>query len=147
VADRARVAKPLPPGWRRPKHGHGALKNFQPGNAGRPPNVSTKYSETLQIARRASPEAVQTLIQRMSDNDGRIAVVAANSILERAWGKPKEMRPEQDQKATIDLSTLSAGELKILLALVQSGRLRAAPEPASSAGEIDGVAATVDEHR
>jgi hypothetical protein len=101
----------------------------------------------MRLARQHSAEAMMTLVERMKDVDGRIAVVAANSILERAWGKAREMKPEEQEKAQIDLSTLSAAELKILLDLVQSGRLRSAPEPASATGEIEGVVATVDEHR
>jgi hypothetical protein len=133
VPDRERVEKPLPPGWRRPKHGRGALRNFQPGNAGRPPNVSTRFSETLEIARRASPEAMRTLIQRMSDPDGRIAVMSASLVLERAWGKPREQRPEEhEEKARIDLSQLKAEELALLVRLVESGRLQSVSEQPTS---------------
>ena len=87
-----------------------------------------------QLARQHSLDAVRTLIERLSDPDGRIAVVAANAILERAWGKTKEMRPEEGQQAQIDLSSLSGAELALLMRLVDSGRLRSA-EPTDQVGE------------
>jgi hypothetical protein len=126
ASDRARVSSsgPIPSGYRKPSHGKGLLRNFQPGNAGRPPNTSTKYSETLALARANSPAAMQTLIERLHDPDGRIAVVAANSILERAWGKVREHRPEEHTpEAHVDLTQLSAAELAILVKLADSGRL------------------------
>jgi hypothetical protein len=63
----------------------------------------------------------------MKDPDGRVAVVAANSLLERAWGKTKEMKPEEPERVQIDLSTLTDEELALLTKLVLSGRLRNAP--------------------
>jgi hypothetical protein len=125
-ADRARV----PEGWIKPKHGHGLLKPWAPGNSGRPGGVITRYSETLQIARANSAEAMQTLVERLKDPDGRIAVVAANSILERAWGKVREQKPEEQKQHRIDLSKLTGPELALLLQLAQSGRLQNAEEDA-----------------
>ena len=55
--------------------------------------------------------------------------MAANSILERAYGKVREQKPEEQQHAAIDLSALSNAELGLLMKLVESGRLRSAPEP------------------
>jgi hypothetical protein len=138
VPDRA---PEVPPGFRRPSHGKGLLRNFPRGNAGRPPNTSTRYSETVALARAASPAAMKCLIERMSDSDGRIAVVAANSVLERAFGKTKEMKPEERVQASIDLSTLSDTELRVLVDLVLSGRLRDMPrdEPDDAPPTIDGT--------
>jgi hypothetical protein len=78
----------------------------------------------VKLAREASPEAIRVLIERLHDPDGRIAVVAANSILERAFGKVREARPEDEPKAAFDLSSLSDAELALLIKLVESGRLR-----------------------
>ncbi|HEX3401070.1 MAG TPA: hypothetical protein VHT74_12165 [Acetobacteraceae bacterium] len=90
---------------------------------------------------------MRTLIDRLRDSDGRIAVVAANSILERAYGKVKEMRPEDGRKADIDLSALSNAELALLMELVASGRLRALPDPGPDAGHIEGEVQPSDETR
>src|SRR5690349_8558037 len=90
--------------WVTPSHGHGKLKPFKPGNQFARGARPSHYLETQQLAREASPEALRVLIQRLHDPDGRVSVVAANSILERAFGKVKEMRPEEHQsQAKLDL--------------------------------------------
>lgn len=133
----------IPPGYRRPKHGTGLLRDWQKGE--RPPGAGTptRYTETLKLARQHSAEALLTLVQRMKDPDGRIAVVAANSVLERAWGKAREMKPEEQAVAKIDLSALSGPELQLLMRLVESGRLKAAPEPVEGE-QIEGSATEPD---
>jgi hypothetical protein len=77
----------------------------------------------LHLARKSSPEAMRTLIRALQNPDQRVAVVAANSILERAWGKVKEAKEEPQPEAHVDLSQLTAAELAILAKLVDSGRL------------------------
>lgn len=133
--DRARVppVEPGQDGWVRPKHGHGLLRPWQPGNklGG---SKGTRYFETVRYARENSMAALRALVERLTDPDGRIVVVAANSILERAWGRAREQKPEEHQQATIDLTTLTAAELQILVNLAQSGRLRAVPS--DDAGEV-----------
>jgi hypothetical protein len=107
------------------------LRPWRKGETGRVSNVASRYTETQQFARQHSMEAVKTLVERLQDPDGRIAVVAANSLLERAWGKVREMKPEEREQVSIDLSALSAAELKILMDLAVSGRLRSVPSDAS----------------
>lgn len=130
---RARVASAdSGDGWVKPKHGKGMLRPFQPGNTfGRDARPS-HYNETVALARQASPDAIRVLIERLHDPDGRIAVVAANSILERAFGKVREMKVEEQPQAHIDLSTLTNAELALLVGLVQSGRLQAVGDADSS---------------
>jgi hypothetical protein len=82
----------------------------------------------LRLARHASPRAVATLIKHLDAEDGRVAVVAAERLLERAWGPPRQT-PDERQDARIDLSKLSDAELKVLLALVERGGLQPLPEP------------------
>ena len=84
---RARIAPTQPgDGWIRPSHGKGLLKPWQPGNklGGQRPG---RYQETQQLARDHSLQAIKTLVQRLDDADGRIAVMSASILLERAWGK------------------------------------------------------------
>jgi hypothetical protein len=47
-------------------------------------------------ARQASPYAIQRLIQLMDSEDERVAAVACNAILDRAFGKPKGEGNQQD---------------------------------------------------
>jgi hypothetical protein len=103
------------------------LKPWRKGETGRVSNVASRYTETQQYARQHSMEAVKTLVERLQDPDGRIAVVAANSLLERAWGKVREQKPEEQQQMRIDLTMLTAAELAILAKLAESGRLQSIP--------------------
>lgn len=137
ASNRARDELPTA-GWRKPSHGHGMLKNFQTGNqlGGR---RGTRFTETQKFAREHSMEALQALVERLHDPDGRIVVVAANSILERAWGRAREQKPEEQEQARIDLSKLSSAELGVLMGLVASGRLVAAPDAPLESGEADQV--------
>src|SRR6516164_4517899 len=112
----AREGRPGPKGgWLTPfKKGEGQRTGYRKPSA---------YTETLQLARRASPAAMRTLIERLNDPDGRIAVMSASLILERAWGKVKEAKEEPQSEAHIDLSQLTTAELAILIKLADSGRL------------------------
>jgi hypothetical protein len=113
--------------FRKPSHDRGLLKPFQIGNklGGR---RGTVYTETQRLAREHSVDAVMTLVERLSDRDGRVAIAAAVAILERAWGKVGEARPEDEQPPTqIDVSVLTDAELQLLVRLVESDRWRPAP--------------------
>jgi hypothetical protein len=125
----------------------GTLTPFRPGEGQRVGyQKPLNYVETLHLARRSSPDAMRTLIKCLDNPDPRTAVVAANSILERAWGKPREMKPEENREASIDLSTLTDAELALLVKLVESGRLRPTPETVAVA-EIDGEVHTPDREK
>jgi hypothetical protein len=124
----ARVAPQTPgDGWITPKHGKGLLRPWRKGETGRVSTVASRYTETQQYARQHSLEAMRTLVERLRDPDGRIAVVAANSLLERAWGKVREQKPEEQQQMQLDLSSLDAAELALLVRLVNSDRFKAIP--------------------
>jgi hypothetical protein len=115
-------------GWLPGKNG-GWLRPIAKGDriqAGyRKPHALT---QTLQAARKASPAAIATLVRHLDHPDGRVAVTAANLLLERAWGRPREQPAEERETAqALDLSGLTDAELAVLLRLVQSGRLRPMP--------------------
>src|SRR3977135_3601664 len=50
----------------------------------------------MSLARQAAPGAVRRLVALMDSNDERVAVVACNSILDRALGKPREQPAETE---------------------------------------------------
>jgi hypothetical protein len=129
-------------GWIKGKN-NGWLKPIQKGDRRqsgyrKPDN----YVATLHLARKSSPDAMRTLIRLLDDPDGRIAAVAANSVLERAWGKTKEMRPEEGERQSLDVSALTDLELRVLMQAIQDGRLRSVSADgstdASSPAEING---------
>jgi hypothetical protein len=124
----------------------GFLTPFRPGEGQRVGyQKPAALVQTLALARAAAPDAMQTLIRCLNDPDSRTSVVAANSILERVFGKPREQPPEERHEASIDLSALSGSELGILLRLIESGRLRPTPDALPPAeAEIEGVVQEMD---
>lgn len=66
-----------------------AANRWKPGQSGNPSGHSGAYGDAVRLAQHAAPYAVRRLIELMSSDDERVAVVAANSILDRAFGKPK----------------------------------------------------------
>ena len=121
-----------------PGRNGGTLTPFRKGEGQVPGfNKPTYLKESLRLARAASPQAVLTLIKHLDHEDGRIAVVAAERLLERAWGRPREMRPEEQQEqVAIDLTQLTKAELDILLRLTQSGRLTSVPAGGEDTGSV-----------
>jgi len=138
ITSRRDTTKSAIPRARVPGRNGGTLTPFRKGEGQVPGfNKPAYLKESLHLARRASPEAVRTLIKHLGHEDGRIAVVAAERLLERAWGRPREMRPEEQQeKAAIDLSQLTNAELDVLLRLVQSGRLTGVPVRGEDPGSV-----------
>jgi hypothetical protein len=81
----------------------------------------------MRIARENSAEAMLTLVAHLKDPDGRIAVTAANLLLERAFGKAREFKEDQQRETRLDLTSLTANELAVLVKLADSGRLGGLP--------------------
>jgi hypothetical protein len=54
----------------------------------------------VRLARQAAPHAILRLIELMDSEDERVAAVACNSILDRAFGKPAPVK--QEPKDTIE---------------------------------------------
>ena len=68
------------------------LKLWQPGESGNTRKANASYRGMLRLCRVNSAEAVTTLLECMRDPSAPwpARVVAANSILDRGWGKAKE---------------------------------------------------------
>ena len=73
-----------------PAHGNGVLHPFQPGRSGNPSGKGGLYHEAQRICREASPAAALRMVELMNSTDERVALMAADKVLERAWGKSKE---------------------------------------------------------
>ena len=67
---------------------------FKKGQSGNPNGRSiaaVKATNDLQKrAKRHTKESVETLVKWMRDGDGRVSVSAANSLLDRGYGKPSQ---------------------------------------------------------
>jgi hypothetical protein len=61
-----------------------------------PEGNSGLYGETVKLAHQAAPDAIRRLIELTRSEDERVAAVACNSILDRAFGKPKIGGEEKD---------------------------------------------------
>ena len=70
------------------------------GQSGNPTGFSGAYGEAVRLARQAAPYAVRRLIALMDSEDERVAAVACNSILDRAFGKPGLVKEEKDDLET-----------------------------------------------
>ncbi len=62
---------------------------FEPGNklGGQKPKKSNKVAG---MAREQTEAAINRLIQALGNPDDNVAIKAANSLLDRGWGKPQE---------------------------------------------------------
>jgi len=57
------------------------------GNPGGRPKIPDDIKALLKLQ---APNALQKLLTLMESNDERIALTAANCVLDRAWGKPTQ---------------------------------------------------------
>jgi hypothetical protein len=76
---------------------------FRKGLSGNPGGRPKAPREVEAIAREHSAGAIATLVQISSDGTAppAVLVTAANSLLDRAWGKPTERRQAVDEKGAI----------------------------------------------
>jgi len=63
---------------------------WKPGESGNPGGRTIAHSECQRLAREASPKAIMRLIELVDSDDERVALLASEKVLERAWGKPKD---------------------------------------------------------
>jgi len=87
---------------------------WRPGHSGNSAGHSRLYGEAVRLARELSLRAVQRLGELMESEDERVSVVACNSLLDRAFGKPKAVEePKDDMDA--QLASMSREERLALM--------------------------------
>jgi hypothetical protein len=96
----------------------GKGRPFQRGVSGNPGGRPKVLGDVQELARQQSPEAINTLVAIMQDQKAPHAarVAAANSLLDRGYGKPAQ--PISQTLTKIDPSTMSDAELA---AIVRNG--------------------------
>lgn len=117
-----------------PSHGVGAiLPPWKPGQSGNPSGRPMALREVRALGKEASPDAMRAMIRIVRDvdkegrnlEDGRVVVVAAQTILTWTYGKPPDYDPREDRPAVgIDISRLSAADRATMLRILRSGILQ-----------------------
>lgn len=93
---------------------------WKPGQSGNPGGRPRIESEVRRLAQDNSPIAMTRLIQiAAKSRDERAAIIASQTILDRAFGPAKDPPPEDTTRERPDLSALSDKKIKQLRALLR----------------------------
>ena len=89
----------------------GKGRPFPKGVSGNPGGRPKVLGDVQELARQKSPDAINTLVEIMNNDKAAPAarVAAANSLLDRGYGKPAQ--PISQTLTKIDPSTMSDAEL------------------------------------
>lgn len=63
---------------------------FQPGQSGNPGGRPKGEAKVREAAREHTEAALAVLVGALSDEDARVRIKAAETLLDRGWGKPKQ---------------------------------------------------------
>src|SRR4051812_18963976 len=69
---------------------------WKKGQSGNPAGYPKKYATIVKLARIHTEAAIQRLAEILDSPDERAAVTAAQILLERGWGKPREFADESE---------------------------------------------------
>lgn len=111
---RGRLKASPPPDAVVPPSG-GWLRPFPKGKSGNPGGRTPLQAEVQRLAREQGPASIRKLVDlRDNSKDERVQAICAKELLERGFGRPKEMALEKP-RTTLDTSKLSTAEIKMLL--------------------------------
>ena len=69
---------------------------FPKGKSGNPGGRTKQFAQCQRLCREASPDAARRLIELIQSEDERVALMAADKVFERAWGKAKDYDPDKE---------------------------------------------------
>jgi hypothetical protein len=114
------------------------LTQWKPGQVVNPGGRTDDYIKCQRICREASPDAARKLVELINDPDPRIALMAADKIVDRAWGRPRDYDPKRDAehpRPTFDPRAYSTAELlqlEVALKLLMENRTVVEDAPTAS---------------
>ena len=85
-------------------------RQWKPGQSGNPSGHAAEYGEVVRLARQLSVRAMKRLGELIESADERVAAVAANSVLDRAYGKSEVRRPEPIDDVVARLERMTDAE-------------------------------------
>jgi hypothetical protein len=91
---------------------------WKPGESGNPNGRPKKSLDIAAIAREQSEEAMRKIAKLMKSDDEKIALAAANAVLDRAIGKPTQTNVNVQKTDVEDL------DIDELYAIAKSGSAR-----------------------
>src|SRR5580704_10364042 len=107
--DRPRVKRQIPAAF---------LENqWKKGQSGNPGGIGGDYHECMSICRQATPKAARRLGELISSDDERVALMAADKVDERAWGRPNDYDPKSEvdpNRPRFDPTSLSPDQLELV---------------------------------
>lgn len=98
---------------------------FKPGQSGNPGGRPKAEREVVELAREGSTRAMGRLIELVEHEDPRTAIAAANSVLDRAFGKPTQPISGDDDKPPIGVEARPTVDAMALLTKDERANLRA----------------------
>jgi hypothetical protein len=102
-----------------------SLRNLIPykkGQTGNPGGKTKQFAQCQRLCREASPDAARRLIELIQSEDERVALMAADKVFERAWGRPKEFDPNAEsvkKPPPFDPSLYTTDELRQMQAVMK----------------------------
>ena len=67
--------------------GRGEGRKFQKGQSGNPGGRPKELGDIKELARQYTAEAIERLVDWMRSDEPKASVAAANTLLDRGWGK------------------------------------------------------------
>ena len=80
----------------RNKSRYRGLVPFPKGKSGNPGGRTKQFTQCQRLCREASPDAARRLIELIQSEDERVALMVADKVFERAWGKAKDYDPDKE---------------------------------------------------
>lgn len=131
-----------------------ADRRWRPGQSGNPAGHTGEYGEVMKIARSYAPAAMHRLaelaelsqldsegnlvpLSDLPDADRRVIAVAANSILDRAFGKPKAAEGEKDDMGA-QIASMSREQRLALMRMLLEPMRRYLPAAKTATSSIEG---------